>query len=84
MKWRAVFQGFLYAFQESVYLAENVVLQHVFTRVGGLSGCLTAFTQCPPPPQLYVGSWQALHFPIDGEHLRRALELRLLPGARGY
>lgn len=62
VKWRAVFQGFLYAFQESVYLAENVVLQHVFTRVGGLSGCLTAFTQCPPPPQLYVGSWQALHF----------------------
>lgn len=62
VKWRAVFQGFLYAFQESVYLAENVVLQHVFTHVGGLSGCLTAFTQCPPPPQLYVGSWQALHF----------------------
>lgn len=23
-------------------------------------------------------------FPIDGEHRRRALELRLLPGARGY
>lgn len=57
-----------------MYLAENVVLQHVFTLVGGLrcerlSGRLTAFMQCPPPPQLCLGKLADFAFPINGEHL---------------